>query len=137
MIGKQHYDAIDIPEQLADVIAEAQQKAARKRQQTRRRIRYASIIAACIAVLLVLFQVPTVAKAIYPIPVLGSIVKVLQFGHGGEMTDGAHVQTTVTQNALRIHCSNEGQELAYVPAYTVKQESAPDRLLFTFQGHAI
>ncbi len=134
MIGKKHYDDIQIPQQLAEVMEQAQQRAAQTHQQRKRRIRYASVIAACIALLFVSANIPSVARAMYPIPVLGSIVKVLQWGEGGAITDGAHVQTQVTDEELRIQFSNEGKELSRVPAYTVEQKEAPHRLIFTIQG---
>lgn len=134
MIGKQHYDNISVPEQLNDVMDLAQRKARQKQRQTNRIVRYSSLIAACIAFLLIV-NIPTVANAMYHIPVLGSIVKVLQFGKGGEVTDGAHVETKVTQNSVQIHFSQDGKEsMERVPAYEVVQKDAPNRLIFTING---
>lgn len=134
MIGKQHYDNIPVPEQLTDVMDRAQQKARQKQRKTNRIVRYSSLIAACIAFLLVV-NIPTVANAMYNIPVLGSIVKVLQFGEGGKVTDGVHVETKVTENSVQIHFSNDGKDLMdRVPAYEVVQKDAPNRLIFTING---
>ncbi|MFD1885070.1 hypothetical protein [Paenibacillus wenxiniae] len=79
MIGKQQYDHIRIPEQLADTIIKAQRKAAQKQEQRRRQICCLSMIAVCIVLLVLMVNVPTVAKAIDAIRILGSMVNVLQF----------------------------------------------------------
>lgn len=132
MTHKNRYDDIQIPKQLADVIHTAQQKAV-KRKQSFRIVRYSSLVAACIAFIMII-NIPSVAKAMSPIPVLGSIVKVLQWGQGGEITDGAKVNTAIVEGHIQIHFSNDGQVSNRVPFYTVKHKDAPNRLIFTFDG---
>lgn len=132
MMKKNRYDDIHIPDQLADVIHHAQQKAV-QRKKSFRLIRYSSLVAACVAFLWII-NIPGVASAMSKIPVLGSIVQVLQFGEGGEITDGAKVETTVIENSLQIQFSHQGESLDRAPFYTVQQKNAPNRLIFTFNG---
>lgn len=132
MMKKNRYNDIHIPEQLADVIHNAQQKAV-KRKQSFRIVQYSSLIAACIAFIMIV-NISSVASAMSQIPVLGSIVKVLQWGEGGEITDGAQVNTAVVADHIQIYFSHEGKVSQRVPFYTVKHKIAPNRLIFTFEG---
>lgn len=132
MMKKNRYDDIHIPEQLADVIHHAQQKAI-QRKRSFRIVQYSSLIAACIAFVL-LVNVPGVASAMSKIPVLGHIVQVLQWGQGGEITDGAQIDTSVVEDRIQIHFSHDGKVSNRVPFYTVKHKTAPNRLIFTFEG---
>ncbi|MGV7116724.1 hypothetical protein [Paenibacillus kyungheensis] len=132
MMKKNRYNDIHIPEQLADVIHNAQQKAV-KRKQSFRIVQYSSLIAACIAFIMIV-NISSVASAMSQIPVLGSIVKVLQWGEGGEITDGAQVNTAVVADHIQIHFSHDGKVSQRVPFYTVKHKIAPNRLIFTFEG---
>jgi hypothetical protein len=79
-------------------------------------------------------NVPSVAMALSDVPVVGSIVKVLQIGSGGERTDGVSVTTTVQENTLNINFTIAGEQTASAPAYTVDHKEAPNRLIFTFNG---
>ncbi len=78
MNGKQRYNHIPIPKQLLDVMEQATRKASQKRQQSRRRIRCALIIAICVMALLIAANIPFIAQAISPIPVLRSLIKMLE-----------------------------------------------------------
>ncbi|AIQ16622.1 hypothetical protein H70357_08060 [Paenibacillus sp. FSL H7-0357] len=132
MMGKDRYENIKIPEQLASVIYNAQ-KSASARKRSLRTMRFASLIAACI-MLLFTVNIPSVSHAMSKIPVVGKIVQVLQFGGGGERTDGARVGTEAAENTLKIHFSSGNEPVANVPSYTVEQKGAPNRLIFTFNG---
>ncbi|KAA2287812.1 hypothetical protein FY526_29750, partial [Clostridioides difficile] len=103
MTGKDRYEDIEIPAQLTDVIHHAQKRAT-ARKSSSRMIRYASVIAACAAFLFVV-NIPSVANAMSKIPVVGSIVQVLQFGDGGKITDGVTVGSEATENTLKINFS--------------------------------
>lgn len=132
MTGKDRYAQIEIPAQLGDILEAAQRKAAARRRTTRLK-RYSSLAAAIIACLLVV-NIPDVANALSKVPVVGSIVKVLQFGTGGERTDGAAVSTVTAEDTIRIVFDQEGDTAASVPSYIVEQREAPNRLIFTFNG---
>lgn len=132
MTGKERYEHIEIPAQLTGVIDAAQKKAA-ARKRSMRLTRYSSIAAAAIALLFVI-NIPTVANALAKVPVVGSIVQVLQFGSGGERTDGVTVGTEASEDVLKIHFDQQGESVSSVPAYTVDHRDAPNRLIFTFNG---
>lgn len=132
MTGKERYEHIEIPAQLTGVIDAAQKKAA-TRKRSKRMMRYSSVVAAAAALLFVV-NIPTVANALSKVPVVGSIVQVLQFGGGGERTDGVTVGTEASEDVIKIHFDQEGESVSSVPAYTVDHRDAPNRLIFTFNG---
>ncbi|MHA2858528.1 hypothetical protein ACXZ7E_31345 [Paenibacillus lautus] len=132
MTGKERYEHIEIPAQLTSVIDAAQKKAA-TRKRSKRMMRYSSVVAAAAALLFVV-NIPTVANALSKVPVVGSIVQVLQFGSGGERTDGFTVGTEASEDVFKIHFDQEGESVSSVPAYTVDHRDAPNRLIFTFNG---
>jgi len=132
MTGKERYEHIEIPAQLTGVIDAAQKKAA-TRKRSKRMMRYSSVVAAAAALLFVV-NIPTVANALSKVPVVGSIVQVLQFGGGGERTDGVTVGTEASEDVIKIHFDQEGESVSSVPAYIVDHRDAPNRLIFTFNG---
>ncbi|WP_238654732.1 hypothetical protein [Paenibacillus piscarius] len=133
MTGKDRYAQIEIPAQLGEVLEAAQAQAAARSRRTSRWRWFGSSAAALIACLLVL-NIPGVASALSQVPVVGNLVKVLQFGTGGERTDGAAVSTVTSENTIRIVFGQEGEAAASAPSYTVDQREGPKRLIFTFNG---
>ncbi|ANY73133.1 hypothetical protein BBD41_11325 [Paenibacillus ihbetae] len=132
MTGKERYEQIKIPAQLASVMESARHKAA-ARKRSFRLMRYASAVAASI-VLLFVVNIPGVANALSKVPVVGSIVQVLQFGGGGERTDGVSVDTETVEDVLRINFDQAGETVSSVPAFAVEHRKAPNRLIFTISG---
>jgi len=133
MTGKERYDNIEIPSQLSDVIEKAAQRG-RAHQRNRKLFRGTSTLVAACAALMIAVNIPGVAMALSDVPVVGSIVKVLQVGGGGERTDGAKVNTSAQENTLDIHFTIAGEQIASVPAYRVDYKEAPNRLIFNFNG---
>ncbi|MEC0241202.1 SPOR domain-containing protein [Paenibacillus dokdonensis] len=133
MTGKERYENIEIPSRLSGVIHEATQRG-RIHKRKMRWLRGSSTLVAACAALMITVNVPSVAMALSDIPVISSIVKVLQVGSGGERTDGVSVTTTVQENMLNIHFSIDGEQISNAPAYTVDHKEAPNRLIFTFNG---
>ncbi|MWV46082.1 hypothetical protein GRF59_20895 [Paenibacillus sp. HJL G12] len=133
MTGKERYDNIEIPSRLSGVIQESVQRG-RIHKRKMRLLRGSSILVAACAALMITVNVPSVAMALSDVPVLGSIVKVLQVGGGGERTDGVSVTTTVQENTLNIHFMIDGEQTESAPAYAVDHREAPNRLIFTFNG---
>lgn len=133
MTGKERYEQINIPSGLSGVIQQARQRA---RKQKRRKMmiwRSSSLVAACAAVMITA-NVPGVAKALSDVPVIGSVVKILQVGGGGERTDGVSVTTTKESDTLNIHFQIDGEQITSAPSYTVDHKEGPNRLIFTFNG---
>ncbi|PIH60555.1 hypothetical protein [Paenibacillus sp. LK1] len=133
MTGKERYEQINIPSGLSGVIQQARQRA---RNQKRRKMmiwRSSSLVAACAAVMITA-NVPGVAKALSDVPVIGSVVKILQVGGGGERTDGVSVTTTKESDTLNIHFQIDGEQITSAPSYTVDHKEGPNRLIFTFNG---
>ncbi|WP_438351354.1 hypothetical protein ACP8HI_12305 [Paenibacillus sp. FA6] len=132
MTGKERYNNIEIPPHLSEVIGKAQQRAQVHRRKMRV-FRNSSIVAACVAMLITV-NVPSVVMALSDVPIVGSIVKVLQVGDGGERTDGVSVTSTTQVDTLNIHFQMNGEQTNSAPAYTVEYRNAPNRLIFTFNG---
>jgi len=133
MTGKERYENIEIPARLSEVIQQAQQRG-RIEKRKRKVLRRSSLTAACAAAIMITVNVPNVAMALSDVPVIGSIVKVLQIGSGGQRTDGVSVTTTAEENTLNINFSLNGEQTSSAPAYTVDYKAAPDRLIFSFYG---
>lgn len=132
MTGKERYEQIEIPAQLASVVESARHKAA-ARKRSLRLMRYSSVVAASIALLFVV-NIPGVANALSKVPVVGSIVQVLHFGGGGERTDGVSVDTETVEDVLRMNFDQAGETVSSVPSYTVEHREAPNRIIFTLNG---
>lgn len=101
-IGKEQYDNIPIPAQLDQVILEAIDKAA----QENRRIRLRRWIASAAAVFCILFlsaNITPIYAYASQIPVIGSVVRVLHIGTGGERTDGAYADTQTEGETVQFH----------------------------------
>ncbi len=79
MNEKQRFDHIPIPEQLPDVMKQAQHRASQKRRQYRRRIRYTVLVVFCAIGLFITANVPFLAQQLSPIPVLGNLINKLEF----------------------------------------------------------
>lgn len=133
MTGKERYEHIEIPDRLSGVIQEAVQRGRIQKRKMKWLRGSSTLVAACAAVMFTV-NVPSVAMALSDVPVIGSIVKVLQVGSGGERTDGVSVTTTVQENTLNIHFTIDGEQTESAPAYTVDHKEAPNRLIFTFNG---
>ncbi|MEI0736521.1 SPOR domain-containing protein [Paenibacillus sp. JTLBN-2024] len=133
MTGKERYDDIEIPSRLSGVIQDAM-KRGRAHKRNMAWLRGSSALVAACAAFIITANVPGVAMALSDVPVIGSIVKVLQVGSGGERTDGVSVTTTAEENSLNIHFMIDGERKESAPAYTVERKEAPNRLIFTFNG---
>lgn len=132
-IGKEKYDSIPIPDALDGVVDSAMRRAERsKRLHVLRRT------AACAAVVVCVLFASANIMPIYTyasqIPVLGSIVQVLQIGSGGEITDGVQGQAENYGESVKISFSGADGELNAVPHYSVTHYSAPDRVVLTLSG---
>lgn len=68
------------------------------------------------------------------IPILGSIVQVLQIGSGGELTDGAQGKVGDRGEGVLLSFEGASGELSAAPHYSVTRFSAPNRLELTLSG---
>ena len=68
------------------------------------------------------------------IPILGSIVQVLQIGSGGELTDGAQGKVEDRGEGVLLSFEGASGELSAAPHYSVTRFSAPNRLELTLSG---
>lgn len=93
--GKVKYDAIEIPAGLEDAIDSGIKRAGRQRPMRALR-RTAAGAAAAVCVLFAGANIMPVYSFAADLPVLGSIVRVLHVGSGGEVTDGAQAAPTPT-----------------------------------------
>lgn len=132
-IGKEQYDIIPIPAQLDQVILEAIHKA----EQENRLIRLRRWIASAVAVFCILFlsaNITPIYAYASQIPVIGSVVRVLHIGTGGERTDGAYADAQTEGETVQFHFESRSQELDAVPVYSVTHLLAPNRIVLTLHG---
>lgn len=132
-IGKQKYDSIPIPEALDEVIACSIRRAERSKRLHALK-RSAACVAAVFCVLFASANIMPIYTYAARIPVLGSIVQVLQIGSGGEVTDGAHGDAESYGDSVQLSFGSEAGSLDYVPHYSVAHYSAPNRVVMTFRG---
>lgn len=126
---KTKYEQIPIPDALENVVTDARRRAAART----RRMRLSIATAACLT-LFVGANVPTAYAVLSEVPILGSIVRVLQIGGGGTVTDGLIGGAAATQDTVKIFFSSKTESTVDVPNYEVVRKTAPNRILFTFNG---
>ncbi len=132
-IGKVQYDNIPIPAQLDQVILEATHKAAREYRLIRLR-RWAAGVAAVFCILFLSANITPIYTYASQIPVIGSVVRVLHIGTGGERTDGAYADAQTEGETVQFHFESRSQELDAVPVYSVTHLLAPNRIVLTLHG---
>lgn len=131
--GKKEYDNIPIPAELDEVIACSIRRAERSRHLHALK-RTAACAAAVFCVLFASANIMPIYTYAAQIPVLGSIVQVLQIGSGGEVTDGAHGGAESYGDSVQLSFDSDSGKLDYVPHYSVAHYSAPNRVVMTFRG---
>lgn len=132
-LGKEQYDNIPIPARLDQVILEAIDKA----EQDNRRIRLRRWAAGAAAVFCMLFlsaNITPVYTYASQIPVIGTVVRVLHVGTGGERTDGAYADVQAEEETVQFQFERRSQELESVPVYSVTHLLAPNRIVLTLHG---
>ncbi len=131
--GKIKYDNIEVPAELESVI-----NGAIRRGEKRGRMRALKRALGCAAaVVIVLFagaNITPVYSYASDIPVLGSIVRVLHIGSGGEVTDGAQTGAEAEGDSVELTFTNGGSEMGSVPRYTVDHLLAPNRIVLRLHG---
>lgn len=132
-IGKVQYDNIPIPAQLDQVILEAIDKAAQENRLIRLR-RWIASTAAVFCILFLSANITPIYAYASQIPVIGSVVRVLHIGTGGERTDGAYADTQTEGETVQFHFDSRSQELKAVPVYSVTHLLAPNRIVLTLHG---
>jgi hypothetical protein len=144
------YDTLTIPKELDDFIDRGIAKGvahtkAMPLQKRRNPYRTWGQAAAAVIIggglfLTVAANVPVMAKGLENIPVIGQLVKVLDFTHqqeqsGGQVTDGTQITVgSDKENTIDIHFKMNQELVSDVPAYVTKYEKYPYRLTFEFNG---
>lgn len=132
-LGKQRYNDIPIPAALDTVINDAILR--HKRDAWRHTTR--KFTASAVAAALLLFtaaNVPPIYAYAADLPILGTIVRVLHIGSGGEVTDGVHTAADTAGETVSLRFEDDGQATATAPTYTATHLNAPNRLVLTLSG---
>lgn len=132
-IGKADYDAIPVPEALDSVMEGAMRKYERERR-VRRFGKWAASAAAALAVLFGCANITPIYAATANLPLIGTVVKVLHIGAGGEITDGAAVAGSAEGETVNISFLADAQAMENAPVYTAAHSLAPNRIVLTFSG---
>lgn len=132
-IGKERYDNIEIPAQLDQVILDAVDRAKRENRLLKLR-RWAASAAAVFCVLFLSANITPIYAYASQIPVIGSVVRVLHIGSGGERTDGAHAGAQTDGETVQFHFESKSQQLDSAPVYTISHLLAPNRIILTLHG---
>lgn len=131
--GKAKYDAIEIPAGLEDAIDSGIKRAGRQRPMRALR-RTAAGAAAAVCVLFAGANIMPVYRFAADLPVLGSIVRVLHVGSGGEVTDGAQAGAEADGGTVELTFTGANGALDSAPHYTVEHLLAPNRIVLTLHG---
>ena len=131
--GKARYENIKIPANLEKAVNEG---ICRARKQSRgRKLRHALIgTAAVVCILFAGANIMPIYSYAEGIPVLGSIVRVLHIGGGGEVTDGAHAGAEVKRESVELNFTASGDEMSAAPSYHVEHLLAPNRIVLRLNG---
>lgn len=127
--GKARYDSIPVPAELESAI-DAGISRAEKRAPTRRLKHALAGVAAAVCIMFAGANIMPVYSYAADIPVLGSIVRVLHIGSGGEVTDGAQVGADTAGDRVELTFG----DMASAPYYTVEHLSAPNRIVLRLHG---
>ena len=131
-VGKLKYDGVEIPAGLDEAIERGLRRGERKRR-VRGLSRLAAGTAAALCLMFGAANIAPVYAFAEDIPVLGDIVRVFRVGSGGEVTDGVELGADSHGRDVELNFTNGG-ETASAPHYTVRQLSAPRRLVITLSG---
>lgn len=132
MNGKEKYEDISIPEELEQTVEQAKRRGERARR--RRTITSIGSAVACCLIVFLLANIPPVYAALYDVPVLGTVVRVLKVGGGGRPADGLNAGAKAEENKIKLTFTKEGQSPAGAPAYRVEKRTAPERLFIELYG---
>ena len=132
-IGKLKYDGVEIPAGLDEAIERGLRRGERKRR-LRRLKRAAAGTAAALCLMLGAANIAPVYAFAEDIPVLGDIVRVFRIGSGGGRTDGVELGADAHEDGVELRFNAGGGETGFVPHYSVRQLSAPRRLVISLSG---
>lgn len=144
------HDNIKIPDNIDDFIDKGINRGVNmKKNSGNKNSGFKKIVAAsilcCGVSIFAISNVPTMAEGLVSVPVIGSIVKVLNVSGsinkseavGGQVTDGGKVVgNKVAQRYVKIYFKDNTTEedLAKVPAYKIKYSKYPYRATLEFEG---
>ncbi|MGL5348008.1 MAG: SPOR domain-containing protein [Peptostreptococcaceae bacterium] len=134
-------DNIKVPENLNDYI----DKGIKKGMDYKGKNKNSSLIKAASAVLISggiitsISNIPVLANELVKIPVIGELVKVLDFSKstqlGGVITDGNKIVIdSLDKNNINIYFTDNGKLATNVPHYEVEYRQYPYTLVFKFSG---
>lgn len=132
-VGKEYYDKIPIPEDLDQIIRSSMKRAAREKRTRYLRRWAVSIAAVCCIAFLGANITPVYAYA-SRLSIIGSVVRMLRIGGGGERTDGVHTKAEANGETVKLCFESSRGELDTAPAYTVSHLLAPNRIVLTLHG---
>lgn len=145
---KNEYLEIETPSEISNAIMEGMKRG--KKEMTQNNNTRSKVLKVCASMVLatslltgVVNVSPAFAETLKDIPVIGEIVKVLQFtdgeADGGVITDGTDISgieivEDATVEEIIIEFSNEGENQDIVGAYKVTQAEYPNTLTFEIGG---
>lgn len=142
------YQQIDIPPRLDGVIGEAIKRGKREMKKKSLRRKFVKGISTMVAAAFFLFfigvnTIPAFADSVSAVPLVGNLVKVLQFekglGSGGEITDGTKVQIGELEKqgkreSMTINFMLEGNPALIANYFEVSYSEYPYSMLFSIPG---
>lgn len=138
------YDKLEIPENLNDYINKGIEKGINyetKHKSDKYKIlkRVASVLAISTITLTTVSNIPIFANELIKIPIIGELVKVLDFRKstefGGIVTDGSTmIVDSLEKNNINIYFSKDREVINDLPAYEISYSEYPYTLFIKFSG---
>lgn len=134
------YDDIKVPESLKDYIDKGIERGINYKKESKSRIlKQVASIAIISTMTLAVSNIPAFANELVKIPIVGGIVRVLDFTNsvqfGGVITDGnSMVIDSLKKDAINIYFSKYGEFIDELPNYEVNYREYPYTIVLTFNG---
>lgn len=134
------YDDIKVPESLKDYIDKGIERGINYKKESKSRIlKQVASIAIISTMTLAVSNIPAFANELVKIPIVGEIVRVLDFTNsvqfGGVITDGnSMVIDSLKKDAINIYFGKYGEFIDELPNYEVNYREYPYTIVLTFNG---
>lgn len=135
------YDSVRIPDNINEYIEKGIEKGINYKVNNKNNIikKSSLISAASLICLITASNIPVFANELVNIPIIGEIVKVLDFTNsiefGGVITDGNNIIIdSLSNDTINIYFNKDGELSNDTPYYEIEYRQYPNTIVLTFSG---
>lgn len=134
------YDDIKVPDNLYEYIDKGIEKGMKyEKRSLKSKIKLLPVALVGAALITTVSNIPSFASELVKIPVVGEIVKILNFAgtteYGGMITDGNQmVIDSLAKDSINIYFTKDNQLVEDSPSYEIEYRKYPNTMVFTFNG---